>query len=107
MIKRFHILYVLSSQNAVDKVDEPLQPLLFQAQQRPVIFQRLGLVKGGVRKDFPDFFQRKIQLSEKENLPQTGEGRVVIQPVSRLGGFGRGKQSDFIIICLLYTSRCV
>ena len=72
--------------------------LLFQSQQRDLLFQRHFPVKGGIFQDSLNIFQRKLQFPEQQDLLQTFQRCIVIQAVAAVGMPGSGQQADLVII---------
>ena len=62
--------------------------LVLQFQQGDLLFQGLGPVEARAVQDRLDLLEGELQLAEQQDGLQAAQGRVVIQPVARLGHRG-------------------
>ena len=72
--------------------------LLLQLQQRDLLIQRFLPVKGRALNDPLNVLQREFQFPEQEDLLQGLQGRIVIQPVARIGILRRMQKADPVIL---------
>ena len=84
--------------DATGQVDQVLDVLLLQREQRDLLLERLAPVEVGAVDNPPDLLQRKLQLAEQQDLLQPLQRRIVIQPVARLRAVRGAQQADPVVI---------
>ena len=72
--------------------------LLLQSQHLNLLVEGFFFVKIRTVYDVFDFFQRKLQLTEQQNLLQPLKGCLAVQPVTSFTDLVRMKQSYLVVI---------